>query len=60
MSDCNGMLGLAACEPHSSHDHYPFCNTSLPLNERVHDLVGRIHESDKPKLLTARSRASVR
>ena len=35
-------------------DHYPFCDTSLPLDARVHDLVKRIPDAAKPNLLTAR------
>lgn len=38
----------------AGHDHYPFCNTSLSLDDRVRDLVSRIKDEDKPNLLTAR------
>jgi len=38
----------------AGHDHYPFCNTSMPLDDRVRDLVSRIKDVDKPNLLTAR------
>ena len=44
--------GTAACGV--GFDHFPFCNTSLALDERVWDLVKRIPESKKPNLLTAR------
>jgi hypothetical protein len=36
------------------HGHYPFCNTSLPLNERIDDLISRLKLEEKPWLLTAR------
>ena len=35
-------------------DHFPFCNTSLPIDTRVRDLISRINDSSKPNLLTAR------
>ena len=35
-------------------DHFPFCDVSLPVEQRVADLVGRINDTDKPNLLTAR------
>ena len=41
-----------ACEP--PHDWYPFCNPTLPLDERLDDLVGRLTLEEKPYLLTAR------
>ena len=41
-----------ACNP--PHDRYPFCNTSLTIDVRVHDLIARIPNSIKPNLLTAR------
>jgi xylan 1,4-beta-xylosidase len=41
-----------ACEP--PHDHYPFCDASLPLDERLDDLIGRLTIDEKPYLLTAR------
>ena len=44
--------GKSACR--AGHDHYPFCNTSLALDDRVRDLVSRIKAEDKPDLLTAR------
>jgi hypothetical protein len=43
-----------ACKP--PHDVYPFCNVSLPVVERVNDLVRRINDTDKPNLLTARGK----
>ena len=33
---------------------YPFCDTTKGIDERVHDLVGRIKPEDKPNLLMAR------
>ena len=44
--------GLKACD--ADFDHFAFCNTSLPLDDRVRDLVSRIDDSVKPNLLTAR------
>lgn len=41
-----------ACRP--PHDRWPFCNTSLPLLERVDDLISRLDASEIPPLLTAR------
>ena len=41
-----------ACQP--PHDKYPFCDTSLPLSDRVGDLISRIPDDAKPHLLTAR------
>jgi hypothetical protein len=38
-----------------NHSHYPFCNTSKSIAERAADLVARIHDADKPGLLTARA-----
>ncbi len=45
--------GLSACVL-PNHTGYPFCNTSLALDDRVRDLIQRIHDEDKPNLLTAR------
>lgn len=42
-----------ACQP-PNHHSYPFCNVSLPLSERVDDLIGRLTLEEKPYLLTAR------
>ena len=39
--------------------HFPFCNTSLGIPARVADLIGRIHDSEKPALLTARHSAAI-
>ena len=50
---------LAACVPGGGHDHYPFCNRTLALEERVADLVRRIPNYSKAKLLTARARAAL-
>ena len=41
-----------ACLP--PHDHYPFCNQSLPLDDRVHNLISLIPDNIKAALLTAR------
>ena len=35
------------------HDHYPFCNASLPLDHRLDDLISRLTLEEKPYLLTA-------
>ena len=35
-----------ACEP--PHDTYPFCNTTLGLDERVDDLIKRLTLDEKP------------
>ena len=41
-----------ACEP--PHASYGFCNASLPIAERVDDLIGRLTLEEKPYLLVAR------
>mmetsp|Transcript_5670 Transcript_5670/g.10410 ORF Transcript_5670/g.10410 Transcript_5670/m.10410 type:complete len:235 (-) Transcript_5670:2095-2799(-) len=46
--------GLTACIPGGGLDHFPFCNVSLSLDQRVWDLVNRIKNEDKPNLMTAR------
>ena len=46
--------GVTACVPGKGFDHFPFCNTSLSIDQRVTDLIGRIDDTDKPNLLTAR------
>lgn len=46
--------GVSACVPGAGYDHFPFCNTSMPLADRVHDLISRIPDGVKPNLLTAR------
>ncbi len=43
-----------ACQP--PHDVYPFCNASLPMADRVRDLISRLELSEIPPLLTARAR----
>ena len=35
-------------------DHFPFCNASLSIDQRVEDLISRINDTSKPNLLTAR------
>ena len=47
-----GDAGRSACG--QGYDHFPFCNASLDLDERVADLVQRIPMAAKPNLLTAR------
>eukprot|EP00038_Savillea_parva_P000253 m.95117 g.95117 ORF g.95117 m.95117 type:complete len:954 (-) comp10088_c0_seq1:7-2868(-) len=53
---CEGPTGNTpnpfACRP--PHDTFPFCDTSMPVHQRVLDLIGRINDTDKPNLLTAR------
>ena len=44
--------GASACV--APHDHYPFCDQTKPLDDRVSDLIARIREEDVPNLLTAR------
>lgn len=46
--------GVSACVVGGGFDHFPFCNVSLPLDARVHDLVSRIPVEAKANLLTAR------
>lgn len=46
--------GVSACVPGGGYDHFPFCDVSLPIDDRVKDLVSRIDDADKPNLLTAR------
>ena len=41
-----------ACLP--PHDHYPFCNITLALDDRVRNLISLIPNNIKPALLTAR------
>ena len=41
-----------ACEP--PHDVYLFCDASLPLDQRLDDLIGRLTLEEKPYLLVAR------
>ena len=35
-------------------DSFPFCNTSLSVDQRIEDLLKRIPDETKPNLLTAR------
>lgn len=46
-------IATRACHMHG-HSNYPFCNTSLPIEKRVKDLVSRLTLAEKPPLLTAR------
>jgi hypothetical protein len=46
--------GRSACVHGSKGADLPFCNTSLPIDDRVRDLISRIRTADKPNLLTAR------
>lgn len=41
-----------ACQP--PHDKYPFCDTSLPVEQRVKNLISLLADDEKPPLLTAR------
>eukprot|EP01052_Picozoa_sp_SAG31_P086031 SAG31_NODE_46618_length_253_cov_1.344156_1_plen_84_part_11 len=43
-----GDAGRSAC--HAGFDEFPFCNSSLPLALRVHDLIKRIPDAAKPNL----------
>jgi hypothetical protein len=45
-------MDTRACQP--PHDHYPFCDHTLRLEDRVGDLISRIPDDAKPHLLTAR------
>ena len=40
-----GDAGRSACN--AGFDHYPFCNSSLPLDDRVRDLIARIPDAAK-------------
>ena len=48
----NKTVSTRACLP--PHDTYPFCNTSLSIEERVDDLISRLNDDEIPPLLTAR------
>ena len=41
-----------ACAP--PHDKYPFCDVTLPREDRVNDLISRLELDEKPYLLIAR------
>lgn len=41
-----------ACAP--PHDEHKFCDSSLPLDERLNDLIGQLTLEEKSKLLVAR------
>lgn len=41
-----------ACQ--APYNTYPFCNTTLSLDERIADLISRLEPSDIPPMLTAR------
>lgn len=43
---------IPACT--APHDRYPFCNTSLPVEDRITNLMTFIDDAVKPNLLTAR------
>ena len=43
---------VPACTP--PHDAYPFCNTSLSIEDRITNLLTFIPDAVKPNLLTAR------
>ena len=40
--------GIRPCDPPSPAAEYPLCNTTLPLSERLTDLVRRIPAAEKP------------
>ncbi len=42
----------ASCQP--GYDSFPFCNTSLPINDRVNNLISLLTIEEKSKLLIAR------
>jgi len=42
-----------ACLP--PYNTYPFCDTSLSIDERVHNLISLLQTEEKPHLLTARN-----
>jgi len=46
--------GVSACVPGAGYDHFPFCNASMSVDDRVRDLIARIADEDKANLLTAR------
>ena len=46
------MPRTGACLP--PHDQFPFCDTKLPIDDRVKDLVSRLKAEEIPALLTAR------
>lgn len=48
----NNTVETRACLP--PHDIYPFCNTSLSLEDRVKNLIELLQDDEKPPLLTAR------
>lgn len=50
----SAQAGRTACVPGSGKENFPFCNVSLPIDDRVRDLISRIPNSVKPALLTAR------
>jgi hypothetical protein len=51
--------GAAAytCQPGSKSAALPYCDSSLDLEARIKDFVGRLNNADKPLLLTAREMA---
>jgi hypothetical protein len=38
-----------------NYSHFPFCNASMSLDERINDLLSRIPDERKPDVLTARN-----
>ena len=49
-----------ACEnTNPALNKFPFCNTSLTIDQRVADLVGRLASKEKPALMTARHSAPI-
>jgi hypothetical protein len=43
-----------ACQPGHNSSALPFCNASLPITERVRDLVGRLSVDEKAHLIAIR------
>lgn len=43
----------------ATYNTFPFCNSSLTLDERITDLISRIHPSDIPGVLSARTSSAL-
>lgn len=48
----NHTTTTRACQP--PHNTYPFCNTSLSIEDRAKNLISLLLDSEKPSFLTAR------
>ena len=44
---CLMWQGVSACVPGAGYDHFPFCNASMSVDDRVRDLIARIADEDK-------------